>query len=258
MPTLKMLSWNVNGIRATVKKGFLEWFNEQDADIVGIQETKAHIEQIPDEVKEMEGYHTYFCQGEKKGYSGVGLFTKIKPLNVTFGFDDDPIYDSEGRIICAEYEKFVVYCIYFPNGQRGDDRLDYKLRFYEAFLNHAEAWRKKGKEVIFFGDVNTAHKPIDLARPKANETNSGFLPIEREWIDKVVAQGYHDTLRMFTQEGELYTYWDQRFRARDRNVGWRIDYFFVSDGLKDNVKNAFVQMDVMGSDHCPLGIEIEV
>lgn len=258
MPTLKMLSWNVNGIRAGLKKGFLDWFKEQDADIVGIQETKAHIEQIPDEVKEVEGYYTYFCQGEKKGYSGVGLFTKIKPLNVTYGFDDHPEYDNEGRIICAEYEEFVVYCIYFPNGQRGDDRLDYKLRFYDVFLDHAEDWRKKGKEVIFFGDVNTAHKPIDLARPKPNETNSGFLPVEREWIDKVIAHGYHDTLRMFTEEGEIYTYWDQRFRARDRNVGWRIDYFFVSDGLKDKVKDAFVQMDVMGSDHCPLGIEIEV
>ena len=258
MPTLKMLSWNVNGIRATVKKGFLEWFAKQDADIVGIQETKAHIEQIPDEVRNIDGYHTYFCQGEKKGYSGVGLFTKIKPLNVTYGFDDHPEYDSEGRIICAEYEDFVLYCIYFPNGQRGDDRLDYKLRFYEAFLTHAEGWRKKGKEVIFFGDVNTAHKPIDLARPKPNEKNSGFLPIERAWIDQVIEHGYHDTLRMFTDEGELYTYWDQRFRARDRNVGWRIDYFFVTDGLKDQVKDAFVQMDVMGSDHCPLGIEIEL
>lgn len=258
MPTLKILSWNVNGIRAGMKKGFMDWFTAQDADIVGIQETKAQVEQIPDELTNLDGYHSYFTQAEKKGYSGVGFFTKVKPNKVSYGFGMDPAFDSEGRIVCAEYDKFVVYAIYFPNGGQGDHRIEYKLKFYDAFLEHAENYRKQGLEVVMFGDVNTAHKPIDLARPKQNETNTGFLPEERAWIDKLIDHGYHDTLRMFTSEPEIYTYWDQRFRARDRNVGWRIDYVFVSDGLKSHVKDAFVQMDQLGSDHCPLGIDLEV
>lgn len=258
MPKLKLVSWNVNGIRATVKKGFMDWFTAENADIVGIQETKAQVEQIPDVVSQAEGYHTYFTAAEKKGYSGVGLFSKIEPNEVSYGFGADHRFDKEGRIVCADYDWFTFYTIYFPNGQRGDDRLQYKLEFYDAFLEHAEAKRAAGKEIIVCGDVNTAHKPIDLARPKPNETNSGFLPIERAWIDKLLDHGYHDTLRLFTQDGELYSYWDQRFRARDRNVGWRIDYFFVTDGLKDKVTDAFVEMEVLGSDHCPVGIEIEV
>ena len=258
MPTLKILSWNVNGIRATMKKGFMDWFNEQDADIVGIQETKAQVAQIPEELTTLPNYHSYFTQAEKKGYSGVGFFTKIEPNKVSYGFGMDPAFDSEGRIVCAEYDKFVVYAIYFPNGGQGDHRIKYKLEFYDAFLEHAENYRKQGFEIVVFGDVNTAHKPIDLARPKQNENNTGFLPEERAWIDKLIDHGYHDTLRMFTDEPEIYTYWDQRFRARDRNVGWRIDYVFVSDGLKSKVKNAFVQMDQLGSDHCPLGIQLEV
>ncbi len=236
----------------------MDWFNEQDADIIGIQETKAQVDQIPDEVANVPGYHTYFNSAEQKGYSGVGLFTKIKPNKVSYGFGMDPKFDNEGRTICAEYDSFVLYGIYFPNGGRGDERLQYKLDFYDAFLEHAENFRKQGKEIVVFGDVNTAHKEIDLARPKENANTSGFMPVERAWVDKLVSHGYHDTLRMFTDAGEIYTYWDQRFRARDRNVGWRIDYFFVSDGLKSQVKNAFVQSDVLGSDHCPLGIELEV
>ena len=253
-----MLSWNVNGIRAALRKGFMEWFDGADADLLCIQETKAKVNQIPDEIKEKEGYHTFWDDHkEKKGYSGVGMLTKIKPLNVTSSIGNER-FDTEGRILCAEFDEFFLYGIYFPNGQSGDERLQYKLDFYEQFLKDAEQKRKSGKGVIICGDVNTAHKPIDLARPKPNETNSGFLPIEREWIDKLVAQGYHDTLRMFTEEGEIYSYWDQRFRARDRNVGWRIDYFFVSEELKDKVKDAFVLMDVIGSDHCPVGIELDL
>lgn len=259
MTQVKMLSWNVNGIRATLKKGFLEWFNAQDADFVFLQETKIQEEQIPDELKNPAGYTSYFsCAVEKKGYSGTALFTKHKPLNVTTGFGLGAEFDNEGRIICAEYETFVVYGIYFPNGQSADHRLAYKFAFYNAFQQHAEAWRKKGKAVIVCGDVNTAHKEIDLARPKENVKNSGFLPEERAWIDQFLALGYNDTLRMFNDGGDLYTYWDQRFRARDRNVGWRIDYFFVSNEIKDKVVSAFIQSDVFGSDHCPLGIELEL
>lgn len=258
MATWKMISWNVNGIRAVTKKGFMDWFNAQDADVVFLQETKAHLDQMPAEVTDIPGYLSYFSCGERKGYSGTAFFTKHQPLNITTGFGDRPEFDNEGRIICAEYENFVVYGIYFPNGGSGPERLQFKMDFYDAFLTHAEAWRAKGKEVIVCGDVNTAHKPIDLARPKENVNTSGFMPIERAWVDKLVDTGYLDTLRLFTQDGELYSYWDQRFRARDRNVGWRIDYFFVSEGLKDKVKDAFIQSDVLGSDHCPVGILLEV
>ncbi len=258
MATWKLISWNVNGIRAVTKKGFMDWFNAQDADLIFLQETKAHLDQMPDEVTNIPGYQSIFSCGERKGYSGTALFTKHQPLSITTGIGDRPEFDNEGRIICAEFESFVVYGIYFPNGGSGPERLQFKMDFYDAFLAHAEAWRAKGKEVIICGDVNTAHKEIDLARPKQNVGTSGFMPIERAWVDKLVDTGYYDTLRLFKEEGELYSYWDQRFRARDRNVGWRIDYFFVSEGLKDKVKDAFIQSDVLGSDHCPVGILLEV
>lgn len=253
---MKLLSWNVNGIRAVHKKGFLDWFNEQQADIICIQETKAQPDQIPEEIFKIDGYHTYFDSAEKKGYSGVGLFSKIKPASVLHSLDSK--FDNEGRIITAEYPEFLLYNIYFPNGGMSEERLQYKLDFYDAFLEEVEREKNKGKNIVITGDVNTAHKPIDLARPKPNETKSGFLPIERAWMDKLVAHGYVDTFRMFNREGENYTYWDQRFRARDRNVGWRIDYFFVNEGFQSKVKNAFIQPDVMGSDHCPVGLELEI
>ena len=167
-------------------------------------------------------------------------------------------FDSEGRILIAEYNEFTLINIYYPNGKQSKERLDYKMGFYEAFQKHANKLVKKGKNLIICGDVNTAHKEIDLARPKENEKVSGFLPEERAWIDRFLADGYHDTLRMFTDAGEIYTWWDQITRARDRNVGWRIDYFYVSDNFKKNVTNAFVLSDVMGSDHCPIGIEIKI
>ncbi len=252
---MKLLSWNVNGIRATHKKGFMDWFRDQDADVVFIQETKAMPDQIPDEVTNAEGYFTHFESGIKKGYSGTGLFSKKEPLNIrtTFGIER---FDNEGRIICAEYPEFVAYGIYFPNGQKGEERLQYKMEFYDAFLEDAESYRKQGKPVIITGDVNTAHKEIDLARPGPNKSKTGFLDIERAWIDKLLDHGYYDSLRLKTDEGELYSYWDQRFRARDRNVGWRIDYFFVSEDLKDKVTDAYIQMEVTGSDHAPVGLEL--
>ena len=234
----------------------MDWFEAQDADIVCIQETKAQPDQIPDAVANAEGYFTFFESAEKKGYSGVGLFSKKEPINIRTSFDQD-VFNKEGRIICAEYPEFVFYGIYFPNGQRDDERLQFKLDFYDAFLEDAERYRKAGKEIVITGDVNTAHKEIDLARPKQNKNTSGFLEVERAWIDKLLAHGYIDTLRERTQDGELYSYWDQRFRARDRNVGWRIDYFFVSEGLKDKIKDAYIQMDVMGSDHAPVGLELD-
>jgi len=252
-----MISWNVNGIRATLGKGFLDWFRHTDADMVCIQETKAQVEQIPAEVKNISGYNTYFdAHKTKKGYSGVGLFSKSQPLYVGHGIDNEK-FDNEGRIIEAHYPEFILYGIYFPNGGSGDERLQYKLEFYEAFFQKIERQRIEGKSIVICGDINTAHKEIDLARPKENINTSGFMPIEREWLNKLTAAGYTDTFRMFHEEGGQYTYWDQRFRARDRNVGWRIDYFFVSNDLKPYVKDAFINMEVLGSDHCPLGVVLE-
>ncbi len=256
MSTYKLLSWNVNGLRAVVKKNFLEWFQSQNADIVCLQETKLQQDQLPTELVNPEGYHAYYDFAEKKGYSGVALFSKREPVSISKTIGNQ--FEREGRILIAEYPEFVVCGIYFPNGQMSDERLKYKLDFYEAFLQHTENQRKQGKKIIITGDINTAHKEIDLARPKPNETNSGFLPIERAWLDKLVAHGYIDTFRLFNQSEGQYTYWDQRFNARTRNVGWRIDYFFVSEELKPNVKDAFIQADVQGSDHCPIGLVLEV
>jgi len=253
----RIISWNVNGIRAVHKKGFLDWFNEERPDILCIQETKARREQLPGELLEIDGYHNYFASAEKKGYSGVALFTKEKPVDIKCGFGIEK-FDSEGRTLIADFGDFVLYNIYFPNGKASDERLAYKMEFYDAFLEHANTLRSRGKKIIVCGDVNTAHKAIDLARPKENEKISGFLPEERAWIDKLLDNGYVDTFRMFNDEPENYTWWSMRTRARERNVGWRIDYFFASDDISDNVKDSFILNDVMGSDHCPLGIDIEV
>ena len=255
MSSYKLLSWNVNGLRAIMKKGFMDWFMPQNADIVCLQETKLQQEQIPAELISLDGYHSYFDFAEKKGYSGVGLFSKQEPGSVVRSIGER--FDKEGRIIIAEYPEFTLAGIYFPNGQMSEERLKYKLDFYEAFLGHIESLRKQGKKIVITGDINTAHKEIDLARPKPNATNSGFLPIERAWLDNLVAHGYIDTFRMFNQSDGQYTYWDQRFNARLRNVGWRIDYFFVSEELKSNVKEAFIQSDIQGSDHCPIGLVLE-
>ena len=255
MKNIKLISWNVNGIRAILKKGFLDWFKEADPDILCLQETKAWEEQLPDELKNVPGYHAYFCQGIKKGYSGTVIYTKEKPLNVEHGFGIGK-YDCEGRILIAEYKKFILMNIYYPNGKQSQERLDYKMSFYETFQNYANNLKSKGKKLVICGDVNTAHKEIDLSRPKENEKVSGFLPIERAWIDKFLADGYLDTLRTFTDKGEIYTWWDQITRARERNVGWRIDYFYISENLKSNITNAFTLPDVMGSDHCPIVIEL--
>ncbi|PKL84418.1 MAG: exodeoxyribonuclease III [Ignavibacteriae bacterium HGW-Ignavibacteriae-3] len=255
---MRLLSWNVNGIRAAEKKGLVGWIVKEDPDILCLQETKARPEQLSDDLLNINGYKSYFSSSVvKKGYSGVAIYTKEKPVKVEHGFGI-PKFDDEGRIIIAEYKKFVLINIYYPNGKAREERLKYKMDFYDAFLNYAENLKSNDKKLVICGDVNTAHKEIDLARPKENEKVSGFLPIEREWLDKFFSHGYHDTFRMFNQEPEQYTWWDQVTFARDRNVGWRIDYFFVSDNFKKNIKDAFILQEVMGSDHCPVGIEMEV
>jgi exodeoxyribonuclease III len=253
---LKIWSWNVNGLRAAMNKGFLDILLSGQPDIIGLQETKLQEEQIPPDIIGLKDYHNYWSFAEKKGYSGVCILTKPKPLSVKHGFDT-PLYDSEGRIVIAEYEKFYLFNIYFPNGQMNDGRLQYKLGFYERSLEIMEQYRKNGKAVLVTGDYNTAHKPIDLARPKANENYSGFLPIERAWLDKIVEHGWVDTFRAFHPEPDQYSWWSFMGSARAKNVGWRIDYFFINSEHLSIVKDAGIRQDIYGSDHCPVFVEID-
>jgi len=257
MQRLKLVSWNVNGFRAVLKKGFMDWLNDTQPDILGLQETKISAHQLTADMTHPAGYHTFWNHAERAGYSGTALFTKEQPLKVSRGFGLIE-WDDEGRVIMAEYPHFVLYNIYYPNGGRGEERIAYKLGFYDAFLAHAEALRKVGKPIIACGDFNTAHHPIDLARPKENETVTGFLPSERAWLDKFVNHGYIDTFRHFyPQERDMYSWWHMRTFARERNVGWRIDYFFTSNELKPYLGDASIDMDVMGSDHCPVTLTLQ-
>lgn len=256
MKEYKLLSWNVNGIRAARKKGFLEWLGSASPDILCVQETKAQPEQLDDETKDPPGYRTFWNWPERKGYSGVAIYTRKEPLDVRYDLGAVDI-EIEGRVIVAEYPGFTLFNIYYPNGSRSPERLAYKMKFYDEFLEYADSLRESGKQLIICGDVNTAHKEIDLARPKENSNKSGFLPEERAWIDKFISHGYADTFRHFNEGPDNYTYWDMKTRARDRNVGWRIDYFFVNDGLLPAVTGAFIMPEVMGSDHCPLGITLK-
>lgn len=254
---MRLISWNVNGVRAAAKKGFLEWVQQNQPDILCLQETKAHVEQLGEELTHPNGYQTYWNSGERKGYSGVATFTLAAPLQ-QLSFFDFQILDAEGRILLTEYPDFFLFNVYFPNGGSGAERLQYKLNFYQAFLRVMNDYRQKGKGVIVCGDVNTAHRPVDLARPKENEHVSGFMRIERDWLDQVFTSGYVDTFRHFNPDQvAAYTWWDMKTGARARNVGWRIDYFIVSEDLMSRVKNAFIMPEVLGSDHCPVGIIFE-
>lgn len=257
MQDLKILSWNVNGLRAVLKKGFMEWLTSESPDILCLQETKMGEEQMPVELWGLEGYHKHFFSASKKGYSGVAIFSKAKPLSVQKGFGIER-FDSEGRALIAEYDNFVLMNVYFPNGKMSGDRLQYKMDFYDAFLQYADSLKAQGKNLVICGDVNTAHMEIDLARPRENSKVSGFLPEERAWIDRLLSHGYLDTFRVFNAEGGHYSYWDMKTGARERNVGWRIDYFFVSESLRNNLKSAFIMREVTGSDHCPIGITVNI
>ena len=251
-----LVSWNVNGVRAAVRKGFLDWMKKVKPDILCIQETKAHIEQLDHEVLHPNGYFGVWNQADRKGYSGVATFLKDKPLFELSHFGEK-LLDEEGRVILTEHPDFFLFNVYFPNGGRGPERLKYKLKFYARFLKLMEQYRKK-KPVIVCGDVNTAHHPIDLARPKENEARSGFMPIERKWLDKLIDHNYVDTFRaQYPNKKDQYSWWDMKTRARDRNVGWRIDYFWATEELIPKIKNAFIWQDVMGSDHCPVGVKID-
>ena len=250
---LRLISWNVNGIRAVAKKGLLDWMKKDNADIICLQETKAHPKQLSKDLLDPIDYRPYWSSAERKGYSGCVTYSKVEPKKILYGMGE-PRFDSEGRMVIAEYPEFVLFNVYFPNGKKNQERLRYKLDFYDSFLKVADKYKKKGKGVITCGDFNTAHKEIDLARPKENENVSGFLPIERKWIDKFISHGYTDTFRRFNKDPGYYSWWDYKTRARERNIGWRIDYFFVSNDLLPNLKGAFIQKDIMGSDHCPVGV----
>ncbi|MFQ5449329.1 MAG: exodeoxyribonuclease III [Nitrospinaceae bacterium] len=252
---IRILSWNVNGFRAALKKGLADWWKAEAPDVLCVQETKARPEDVESQWAPPEGYHAVWNPAQRKGYSGVATFSKKKPRSVTLGMGIEK-FDVEGRIIRSEFKDFDLLNVYFPNGTNGTERLQYKIEFYEAFLEHCESLRAHGKKLVITGDVNTAHKPIDLKNPKANEKNSGFLPEERAWIDKFIAHGYVDVFRRLHPEPDQYTWWTYRFNARKKNIGWRIDYFFVTGDLAGKVKDAFILPEVMGSDHCPIGLDI--
>jgi len=262
---MRIISWNTNGLRATIKQdNLLPLFSKYKPDMVCFQETKCEAEQIDEEFRNLKNYFSYFSHSKnKKGYSGVAIYTKVKPEKVEYGFGI-PKFDDEGRTIIVYYPKpadgqgtdFVLINCYFPNGGGGEERLDYKLEFYDEFLKFINKLQKQGKNVIFCGDVNTAHNEIDLARPKDNEKNTGFLPIERAWMDGLVNNGWVDIFRnLYPNKKDVYTYWDQKTRARDRNVGWRIDYFFTHQSFVKNIKKFTTLSDYFGSDHCPIAIE---
>lgn len=257
---MKIISWNTNGLRATVKQGnFTPLFAFNNPDIVCLQETKCEPEQLDEKTRNLKCYFSYFSHSKvKKGYSGVAIYTKVEPEKVEYGMGI-PRFDDEGRILVAYYEKFILINCYFPNGGGGPERLKYKLEFYDEFLKFINKLKSKKLDVIFCGDVNTAHNEIDLARPKENVENTGFLPIEREWMDEVVNSGFVDVFRnMYPTKRDVYTYWDQKTRARDRNVGWRIDYFFLNQSLVKKVKGFKTLAEYVGSDHCPILLDISL
>ena len=250
---MKIVSWNVNGIRAVYKKNFLDWFIKENADIVCLQETKADESQFPKELKEIEGYNFYCASAVRKGYSGVAVWSKIKPSAVRAGIENE-IFDAEGRVLKLEFDKFVLFNIYFPNGGASTERLKYKLDFYDYFLEYLRKYQSK--TVIICGDYNTARYPVDLARPKENEKVSGFLPEERLRLDELEKLGFTDTFRHFNSEPDNYTWWDYKTNARSRNVGWRIDYFYISNNAVKDLNSASIKSAVTGSDHCPVSIKI--
>jgi exodeoxyribonuclease-3 len=253
---MKIFSWNVNGLRAATKKGLVDWIKEEQPDILCIQESRANLDQLPKKAREIEGYKFFINSGDKKGYSGTAVYYKKDPNNIIMGLPDER-FNDEGRTTIFEYDDFVLFNIYFPNGQSSDERLEFKMDFYDEFLRYSNELVAEGKKVIACGDYNTAHQPIDLKNDKANANRSGFLPIEREWIDKYIDHGYIDTFRYLHPDEVKYSWWTYRFNARKNNAGWRIDYFFISENMKDQLISAEIHNDVFGSDHCPISIEIK-
>ena len=249
---MKLISWNVNGIRAAIKKGFLDYFNEQNADIFCLQETKLSAGQLDLELK---GYHQYWNYAEKKGYSGTAIFTKHKPLSVTYGIDIDE-HDHEGRVITLEMDDFYLVTVYTPNSQDELRRLEYRMKWEDDFQSYLHKLDEI-KPVIVCGDMNVAHQEIDLKNPKTNRRNAGFTDEEREKMTQLLSNGFIDTFRTLYPEQVTYSWWSYRFRAREKNTGWRIDYFLISERLRDRLVDAKIHTETMGSDHCPIEIDLK-
>ena len=255
--SIKLVSWNVNGIRAVSKKeDFWSWFEDDDSDIINFQEVRATQEQIPKKFAEIDGFHKFYNEAEKKGYSGVGTYSKIKPLSVTKGLGVEEL-DNEGRVLKIEYPDFILFNIYFPNSGKEGSRLDFKVQFCNELLSQLVELKNEGKNLVITGDYNIAHNPIDVYNPKNCEGKSGYLPEERAWLDELEEAGFVDTFRMFDEGEGNFTWWSYRFKARERNSGWRLDYFFVNEEIKDNVIAAKILADIYGSDHCPVTLELD-
>lgn len=252
---MKLLSWNVNGIRSVARKGFLPWFKKVGADVLCVQETRAWPEQLEDDLLHPAGYHSWWVTAEKKGYSGLCLYSRIEPREVVEGLGI-PHFDREGRVLSARFADFTLVNAYFPNGQRDHARVPFKMEFCAAFLDYCEGLRKNGESLVLCGDFNTAHREIDLKRPRENRNTTGFLPLERAWMDRLAEAGYVDIFRRLNTAPEHYTWWSNRSGARQRNIGWRIDYHFITSCLEAQVKQAYHLPKVLGSDHCPVGLEL--
>ena len=250
----KLISWNVNGLRACLGKNFMEFFDYVDADIFCLQETKIQEGQVE---WNKEGYYAYWNYAEKKGYSGTAIFSKEKPLNVTYGIGIEE-HDKEGRVITLEFDNYYMVTVYTPNSQNGLARLEYRMKWEDDFRNYLLNL-KKNKPVIVTGDMNVAHKEIDLKNPKTNRKNAGFTDEERQKMTELLEVGFIDTFRYFYPDTEgIYSWWSYRFKAREKNAGWRIDYFLVSDDLKDKIIDAHIHTEIMGSDHCPVELTVEL
>jgi exodeoxyribonuclease III len=253
---MRLYSWNVNGIRSAARQGLLTWLAHERPDVLCLQETRAWSTMLSEELLHPDGYHSYWANAERMGYSGVATFSREQPRRWQTGLGL-PRFDCEGRVLVTAIAGVEIHNVYFPNGRASGERLAHKLAFYEAFLEHIDQRAASGQSVIFCGDVNTAHRPIDLARPKANETASGFLPVEREYLDRWREHGWLDTFRLLhPEERGAYSWWSMRAGARQRNIGWRLDYFFVHASLAGRVKGAGIAADVTGADHCPVWLEL--
>lgn len=253
---MRIYSWNVCGMRAAVKKGLVDWLTAKKPSVFCAQEVRGAAEVMPREITEVPGYYAHWAPAERKGYSGVATFTRRKPSTVVPGFGVER-FDIEGRVLLTRVGDLDIYNVYFPKGDPNTDRLQYKLDFYEAFLAHIEREAKAGRNVVFCGDVNTAHEPIDLARPKENQKTSGFLPEERAHLDEWVRHGWVDTFRhLHPEKAKVYSWWTMRTAARERNIGWRIDYVFIHESLLPRLRRAGIDMDVQGSDHAPVWAEL--
>lgn len=251
-----LYSWNVNGLRAAQRHGFEDWLKQVQPDILGVQETKAQPEQLAASLRDPEGYQSFWSAAERKGYSGVGMYSRLNPVSIEYGLGEQA-FDREGRTILADFDRFVFICSYVPNGSRDHSRVPFKMAYKASLLEICNQLRGEGRAIVLCGDINTSHREIDLARPKQNANHTGFLPEERAWIDEFLSYGYIDTFRALHPDEEIYSWWAYWGGARERNIGWRLDYFFVSPDLRPHILAAEIHTDVFGSDHCPVSLTLD-